>query len=203
MKRIIINKSLLQFEAKRILGDIKLSPEAENALKEITSIEKVKKHAKILSSGEVCDFIGIVMKGLVQIYHVKDGKKRVSDNFATEGYPFFDIDGYINGKPSSVEIEALEATVFAKIDKKKFESLCEEYEDLDDLYTKILEHEMISSHERLNSVLHHDAEEKYSYLDESRNGLTARISSINVASFIGVTQETLCRIKAKMTDTLY
>ena len=74
---------------------------------------------------------------------------------------------------------------------------------MNDLYTKILEHEMISSHERLNSVLHYDAEEKYSYLDESRNGLTARISSINVASFIGVTQETLCRIKAKMTDTLY
>ena len=123
MKRIIINKTLLQFEAKRILGDITLSPEAERALKEITTIEKVKKHAKILVPGEVCDFIGIVMKGLIQVFHYKEDKKRVSDNFATEGYPFFDIDGYINNQPSSVEIEALEASVFAKIDKKRFEAL--------------------------------------------------------------------------------
>lgn len=203
MKRVIINKNLLQFEARRILGEIQLTAESESALREITTIEKVKKRTKILVPGEVCDFIGIVMKGMIQIHHRKSGNKKVTDDFATEGYPFFDVDGYIDEKPSKVTIEALESTVYAKIDKKKFINLCERYADLEDLSNKILEYTLISNHERLNSVLHHDAEEKFNYLDESRNGLTSRISSINVASFIGVTQETLCRVKSKMTDTLY
>ncbi|MBR4970429.1 MAG: hypothetical protein IKY58_01505, partial [Paludibacteraceae bacterium] len=94
-------------------------------------------------------------------------------------------------------------TVYAKIDKKKLENLCEQYKDLDNLYNRILEHSLISYQDRLNLVLHLDAEEKYSHLEESRIGLTSRISSINVASFIGVTQETLCRIKAKMSDIIY
>lgn len=202
IKRIVINKALIQSEAKKIYGEIYLSHEAECALREITTIERVRKHTKILNNGDVCDFIGIVMKGLVQIYH-KKGKKRVSDDFATEAYPFFDIDGFVNGKPSGVEIEALEQTVYAKIDKKKLENLCEQYKDLDNLYNRILEHSLISYQDRLNLVLHLDAEEKYSHLEESRIGLTSRISSINVASFIGVTQETLCRIKAKMSDIIY
>jgi hypothetical protein len=51
-------------------------------------------------------------------------------------------------------------------------------------------------------VLNDTAEEKYENLEKRMPGLTARISAINVASYIGVTQETLCRIKSKEEEFL-
>ena len=148
---------------------------------------------------EVCSVAGI--KQSVFYYHYKD-KKMISDFFGTEGYGFYDVESFLTGMPSEATIEALEPTVYVKIDRKKFLELCDEIEELSFVYQKILEYSLILAHDRLDSVLNDSAEEKYENLERRIPGLAARISAINVASYIGVTQETLCRIKSKQEDFL-
>ena len=202
MKKVVVNKRLISAEIEHILGKFELSIDTKRKLNAIAVQEKIRKHDFILKPGEVCDFFGVVQKGIVQIYHYKD-KKMVSDFFGTEGYGFFDIESFITGAPSQAYIEALEATVYVKIDRKKFIALCDENEEINALYQKILEFALILGHDRLDSVLNDTAEDKYENLERRIPGLASRISAINVASYIGVTQETLCRIKSRQEDFFF
>lgn len=196
MKRIIINKKLVADEIQRFLGPVDLNDETMTKLFKIATIDKVKKHAMILTPGDSSDYIGLVLKGMVQIYHYLDNKL-VSDFFAGEGCGFFDVESFLNDAPSNVSIEALEPSVIAKFDKKQFLELCAEDDRIDHIYQKILQYGIIMTNQRLDSLLHDSAEDKYISLENRMPGLTSRISSINISSYIGVTQETLCRIKSK------
>ena len=80
--------------------------------------------------------------------------------------------------------------------------LCDENIEINTIYQKMLEFSLILCHNRLDSVLNETAEEKYESLEKRMPGLISRISAINVASYIGVTQETLCRIKSKEEEFL-
>ena len=140
--------------------------------------------------------MNLVLKGMIQIYHYVDNKL-VSDFFAGEGCGFFDVDSFLTGAPSEVTIETLEPSVIAKFDKEQFMKLCDEDTRIDLIYRKILQYGITMTNERLDSLLHDSAEEKYISLENRMPGLTSRISSINISSYIGATQETLCRIKSK------
>ena len=173
-----------------------LSDEVLSKLFKIATIDKVKKHNIILAPGAHCDYLGLVLKGMIQIYHYLDNKL-VSDFFAGEGCGFFDVDSFLTGAPSEVTIEALEPSVIAKFDRTQFFQLCNEDPRIDQIYRKILQYGITMSNDRLDSLLHDSAEDKYLSLENRMPGLTSRISSINISSYIGVTQETLCRIKSK------
>ena len=196
MKRIIINKNLVTSEIQRYVGPIDLSEESFSKLLKISTIEKIKKHDLFLKPGDFNDYMGVVLKGMVQIYHY-DKNKLVSDFFAGEGCGFFDTHSFLLGKPSEAYFEALEPTVIAKFNRKKFLEEGEKDPEIDVIYRRVLQYAITMSNDRLNSLLHDSAEEKYVNLESRIPGLTSRISSINIASYIGVTQETLCRIKSK------
>lgn len=197
MKRVVINKSLVANEVQRYVGPIDLSEETLNKLLQLSTIEKIKKHEVFLKPGDHSNYIGVVLKGMVQIYHYTDKKKMISDFFASEGCGFFDANSFVTGEPTQCFFEALEPTVVAMFDKEKFLAEAEKDPFIDYIYYKVLQYAIKSTNERLNSILHDTAEEKYENLEKRIPGLTARISSINIASYIGVTQETLCRIKSK------
>ena len=196
MKRIIINKNLVTSEIQRYVGPIDLSEESFSKLLKISTIEKIKKHDLFLKPGEFNDYMGVVLKGMVQIYHY-DKNKLVSDFFAGEGCGFFDTHSFLLGQPSEAYFEALEPTVIAKFNREKFLKEGEKDPEIDLIYRRVLQYAITMSNERLNSILHDSAEEKYVNLESRIPGLTSRISSINIASYNGVTQETLCRIKSK------
>lgn len=196
MKRIIINKNLVASEIQRYVGPIDLSEETWAKLLKISTIEKVKKHDLFLKPGDVNNYMGLVLKGMVQIYHY-DKNKLVSDFFAREGCGFFDTQSFIMGTPSEAYFEALEPTVIAKFDRERFIKEGESDPQIDLIYRRVLEYGIIMTNDRLNSILHDAAEDKYTNLENRNPGLTSRISSINIASYIGVTQETVCRIKSK------
>lgn len=196
MKRIVINKPLVLSEAQRVYGSIDINEDVLGQIKQYATIEKAKKHEIILNAGEVSDFFGFVLKGMVQTYFYKNNKL-ITDYFASEGYGFFEVNSFITGEPSQSFIEALEPTVYAKIPKEKFVELADSDLKIDSLHRKIMRHAVKTSSDRLNSILHETAEQKYTNLEHRIPGLTSRVSAINIASYIGVTQETLCRIKSK------
>lgn len=196
MKRIVINKPLVLSEAQRVYGSIDINEEVLGQIMQYATIEKAKKHEIILNAGEVSDFFGFVLKGMVQTYYYKNNKL-ITDYFASEGYGFFEVNSFITGEPSQSFIEALEPTVYAKIPKEKFVELADSDLKIDSLHRKIMKHAVKTSSDRLNSILHETAEQKYANLEHRIPGLTSRVSAINIASYIGVTQETLCRIKSK------
>lgn len=196
MKRIVINKPLIISETQRVYGDMNINEEFLNQVMQYATIEKYKKHEIILKEGDVCDFFGYVLKGIVQTYRYHD-EKLVTDYFASEGYGFFEVNSFITGEPSKSTIEALEPTVIAKIPKQTLIDLSDKDLKVDLIHRKIMRHAVKTSGERLNSILHETAEQKYANLEHRIPGLTSRVSAINIASYIGVTQETLCRIKSK------
>lgn len=196
MKRIVINKPLVLSEAQRVYGSIDINEEVLGQIMQYATIEKAKKHEIILNAGEVSDFFGFVLKGMVRTYYYKNNKL-ITDYFASEGYGFFEVNSFITGEPSQSFIEALEPTVYAKIPKEKFVELADSDLKIDSLHRRIMRHAVKTSSDRLNSILHETAEQKYANLEHRIPGLTSRVSAINIASYIGVTQETLCRIKSK------
>ncbi|MBR4814247.1 MAG: cyclic nucleotide-binding domain-containing protein, partial [Paludibacteraceae bacterium] len=173
MKRIIINKNLVTSEIQRYVGPIDLSEESFSKLLKISTIEKIKKHDLFLKPGDFNDYMGVVLKGMVQIYHY-DKNKLVSDFFAGEGCGFFDTHSFLLGKPSEAYFEALEPTVIAKFNRKKFLEEGEKDPEIDVIYRRVLQYAITMSNDRLNSILHDSAEEKYVNLESRIPGLTSR-----------------------------
>ncbi len=199
MKKIVINKQLVLNEIQRLFGPCDVTEATiENVLK-ISHFQKIKKHELFLKPGDVNDYVAIVLKGLVQSYHY-EGNKLVTDFFSSEGYAFFDTNSFVKGEPTNSYFEALEPTVIAKFERKNFFDAGISDPAIDNFYRKILQHEITLADQRLNSILHDSAEEKYENLERKVPGITSRVSAINIASFLGVTQETLCRVKAKRGD---
>ena len=151
-------------------------------------IEKARRNRQLLGGGmRQAGFVAAC--GIIALEKMVDRLADDHDNAKYMAHRLNKIKG-VNVLMDNVDVNM----VFFKLDKPK--------EFIYSLPGKMLEYGIILCHNRLDSVLNDTAEEKYENLEKRMPGLTARISAINVASYIGVTQETLCRIKSKEEEFL-
>ncbi len=174
-------------------------PFTEKTAQELISIIKVfnlKKHQVFLKEGQVCNHWGYVIQGLLRIYYYKR-KKDITENFVAEGCSFTAVESYFNRTPSRLILEALEPTVLYAFPYDEFEALCKKNPEVECFFRKGLERILISSKRRLDSLQFESAQERYNNLTKEIPKLILRVPSIYIASYLGITPETLSRVRAK------
>jgi CRP-like cAMP-binding protein len=181
---------------KHLSSIISISKELEQELNNITIKKTFDKGEAIINCFERCDRIFFIDKGLVRGYYYDDGKEIThwfaqEQEFATSFYAF------ITSKPASEHVQALEETEVIEIPYNVLQHLYKTFPETERLGRIITENYYIKLEERFLSLQFKTAKERYQKLLNSKPSLIQRVSLGQIASYLGITQETLSRIRAE------
>lgn len=150
----------------------------------------------------ICKDLGIVVKGIFRVYYY-DEKTNEEKNmfFFSEGQFIVSFRSFLYQYPCVYYIEALEDA----------EVLYLPYEDLQNLYLNhkpwerfgriLAEHFFHQSQGRSEELLFFSHEKRYQNLLEQHSNIVQRVASFHIASYLGIKNQSLSRIKKRLQDS--
>lgn len=191
---------MFEFFRKYIEDKISITEADYQLIESVSIIKKLRKHQFLLNEGDVCTNSGFVCRGLLRKYSVNDKGFEHTVYFATENWWISDRQSLMNGTPSNYTIDAIEDSVVLLISKSNIEMLSEKIPAFKDMVNLILQRSLNATQERINFALQSTAEEKYKQFLNSLPNLANRVPRHMVASYLGITPETLSRIRKQLSS---
>jgi CRP-like cAMP-binding protein len=154
------------------------------------------KNTLLHRQGEICRHGYFICQGGVRTYFInKKGDENIryiafENNFVSA------FSSFITQTPSLENVETLESSKLLRIKQEDFKYLVNNNPTFEKLYLHSLEQAQVFSTWRLESMLSMTAGERYEDLLQRMPELILRLSNKQVASFLGITQESLSRLKA-------
>lgn len=176
---------------------VTLDDQAWKAFKQNLHFKSFKRKELLLREGEICRQIFFIVKGYVRLYYLVDGVETTKDfNFES------DLCGsYVSFKmqlPSRFSIVAMEALDVYLIDLENLFELFDKYPALQKFARLSFEKMFIRKEMREASFLIDDAETRFNNLYLERPQVIQRVPLKYIASYLGVTAETVSRIRRKI-----
>ena len=181
------------------LKDVNLS-DLNDLLTDFQKIMKKQSFAKkeiLHTEGSVCNHLFLIESGIARSFYYKDGKD-ITAHFAIENGTITAIDSFIQRKKSRYTIEVLEDSSILSISHEDLHKLLEEKPHYEKYVRLFLEQIYIDLADRIEDLLFHSAKERYDKLVKNTPNLLQRVHLKHIASFIGITQETLSRIRTQV-----
>jgi CRP-like cAMP-binding protein len=175
---------------------IPLSEDAGNAIESISKIVHLQKNKDLQPIGHSCQTIYFINKGMARIYYYKDGLN-ITDSFAVENNVIVRVESLFTGKPSRKGIQVLEDSEIVAIDANKLFKLYDIFPEVERLFRKIFEASHVESINRIEGIQFHSAEERYKALLEDAPDIIQRVPLKYIASYLGITQVSLSRIRSQ------
>ncbi len=156
------------------------------------AVRQIKKNGVLLKPGQVCNFISIVLKGSLRIYH-EDEDKQHTLSFFTEDSWVADHGSFVSQRPSSNIIQAMESSELAIISIQNLHKLIEQ-DQLFMILGRILGDLTIPQQ---LSVHHTSPQDRYDTLMQQHPDWIIRFPQKHLSSYLGITPETFSRVKRK------
>ena len=174
----------------------KLNELEVNYIKENVLIRSYKKNEIFFNEGRVSKTVYFVLKGCVRLYYNVEGNDKTAF-FYTEGKFINAGESYTFNIPAKENYQAIEDTVLMHFDKKTVTVLLQspKFEHIVRLST---EEELIKCQQLITSFITLSPEERYIKLLKTNSTLFQRVPQQYIASFLGVSPETLSRIKKRV-----
>jgi CRP-like cAMP-binding protein len=176
-----------------------LNPMSEvlsDRIRAITKIENYTAGSFILKEGQVCNKASMIVKGLARSYYINEGRD-ITSRFMDEGFIITSWISYYTQKPSNEFIEAAEDTIIACIEYKDIQKVYSEFPESNIIGRKQTEYAFYLSEQRTQLLRKHTAEEKYKFFLENNPSLLQRVPLKHIATYLGMNEETLSRVRSK------
>ncbi|WP_439504714.1 Crp/Fnr family transcriptional regulator [Sediminibacterium sp.] len=182
----------------QVKDKVLLSEAEQKLVKTFFSPKKIRKKQYLLQEGNICRHLAFVEKGLLRSYNVDDKGIEHMIHFAWEGWWMADMLSFLSIEPSTYHIDAIEDAELLLISKPDFEEMLLKVPVMERYFRILFQNNIISKERRLISSISNSAEEKFIHLSATNPELIKRIPQQLVASYLGITPETLSRIKNKL-----
>lgn len=176
---------------------VQLTPEEKELCKAFFQPKKLRKRQYLLQEGDPCRYIAFVEKGMLRSYSIDEKGSEHIIQFAFEGWWIADQYSFLTGEPSIYNIDALEDCELLLLSRSGEEELMEKVPKVERYFRLLLQGNVIATQRRLVSSLSQPAEKRYHDLVESCPTIPQRVPQHMMASFLGITPETLSRIRKK------
>ncbi len=165
------------------------------AVAEISSIVTIQKHKDLQPIGHTCKTIYFIKKGVARIYYYMDGID-ITESFFFENSIIARVESLFTGKPSRKAIQILEDAEIVAINAGQLFKLYDSFPEIERLFRKIFETGYVDTVNRIEGIQFHTAEERYKALISEAPNVLMRVPLKYVASYLGITQVSLSRIRS-------
>ncbi len=177
---------------------ISITEEECSFCKDLFLPKKLRKKQYLLQEGNVCKYFAFVEKGILRSYTIDNKGTEHILQFAFEGWWMADLYSILTNEPSMYNMEALEDSNILVISKPSWDLLLERIPKFERYFRILLQNNLIATQRRLMSSLSESAETKYLKFIETYPGCLQRVPQHMIASYLGITRETLSRIRKEM-----
>ncbi len=184
---------------KSIQEKTTLTKEVEDQLRHFFIPKKLRKRQYLLNAGDVCQHIAFVEKGLLRSFSVDESGHEHVMQFAMEGWWISDMASFLCHEEATYNIEALEDAELLLLTKSAMDEMIDRIPFMERYFRLLMQNSIIALQRRIRVVQTYSAEEVYLKLMEVQPEIISRASQQHVASYLGITPETLSRIRKQVS----
>lgn len=180
-----------------ITSRIELSNDDWLLIKESFLPISLKKKEFLLKEGDECLYLWFVVKGCLRMYKEDSKGHEHIIQFSFEEYWLNDREAVTNHSRSKCFIEAIEPCDLLQIEMSRLNELYKLMPHFREMHLNLQQRNFTKVQERIEVTLSYSAEEKYADLMAKQPELLNRVPLSMVASYLGISRETLSRIRAQ------
>ena len=174
-----------------------LSADEIEAIDETMSVQLYKKGDLLLKENQVSSEAYFVLDGIVRQYFLIDGDEKTTDFFVDEQW-VVSLNNINPDKPSTHYLECCIDCTLLVGNSNKGEELFKKYPNLEFISRKLMEKVFTEQQEKMHAFTVNTPAVRYQNLLKSRPDLFQRVPQYQIASYIGVTPESLSRIRKRI-----
>src|SRR5215212_2588924 len=174
-----------------------LSHSQFDSVKDLFVERTLEKGELLAREGEVAKYGSFVCKGCLRSYVVDNKGKEHVVQFAPETWWLSDINSLVNGTPSLYFMDAIEPSEILMIDPASHKKLMEKLPGFAASFQAGTQKHTAAKDRRIIDSLTSDAEERYQNFLQTYPSIAQRVPQHMLASYLGVSAETLSRVRKK------
>ncbi len=158
-------------------------------------VKKLRKRQYFLQEGDVCKYIGFVVKGSARTFTVDEKGNEHIWKLSLENWWLADFESFYLLTPSRFNIEALEDLEILQSTNAEIEEFLKQIPAFSLMSSIIGQNYTIANQKRIQAAMSYTAEERYEDLITNYPHFLKRFSQNMIASYLGLSRETLSRIR--------
>jgi len=172
-----------------------LNADEKELLQSAFKTKHLRRKQYLLQEGEVCKYMCFLIKGSGRMYSVNEKGHEHTIRFAIENWWLGDYESYNYLTPSRYNIEVLEDSEVLMIDHSGMQKLIAKIPAIDLMVKNIDQKGTVATQNRIHSSISQSADERYDQLIKSYPEFLNRFPQSLIASYLGISPETLSRIR--------
>ena len=160
---------------------------------------KVKKYEILLRAGEICKFGIFVASGCLRTYTIDDKGKEHILQFSVENWWTGDLSSFVTSTPTIYNIDALEDSEVLLFGDTALQKVMSYVPAMAAQYQAGLQKSAGAKNQRIVSSLSATAEERYDSFLKTYPTIAQRVPQHMIASYLGISPETLSRIRKELS----
>jgi CRP-like cAMP-binding protein len=157
-------------------------------------IVSMGKSTLLVKEGQYADKLYFIIKGGARVFYIKEDRD-ITDWFAFENEFLISDNSFFQRAPSLHYIELIEPTTLLEISRDDILKISNKRHDFCKLGGIIITKIMLQSKNRIASIQFESAQQKYENLISMRKDIIQRVPLTHIASYLGITLETLSRVR--------
>ncbi|RYZ22487.1 MAG: Crp/Fnr family transcriptional regulator [Chitinophagaceae bacterium] len=184
---------------ERILANVarrvELTPEEQQYFTSLLQVKKLRRKQFLLQEGDVARSEYFVNKGCLRAYVTDDRGAEHVLQFAIEDWWIGDMHSFITQTTARISVDALEDSEVFAISRAGWDELMERVPKFERFFRILLQGAFITLQNRVTAALSATAEQRYAEFQERYPQFEQRVAQHQVASYLGITPESLSRIR--------
>jgi CRP-like cAMP-binding protein len=157
-----------------------------------------KRKAFLVQEGNICRYCYFIIEGCVQVFGYDKNGNETTRDFVFSNNWVMEIESFSKQQAARENLRAVEKTKVLGINAENFQKMLSEVPHFELMYRQIMELSYANSVFRLNTFISMDAAERVKWMYEFQPKLLQKLSNKMVASYLGISPETLSRLKANL-----
>ena len=182
-----------------IFKDISFSKEEILVIENKFEKSILKKKDVLLKKGDTVRYQYYISTGCLRTYFVDNSGKEYTVQFAIQDWWISDYTAFFTTSKAVMTIDCIQDAAVYKVSKRDMESLYTEIPQLETFFRKKMEMAFASFQKRILGTLSQSTKEKYTSFIQTYPNIEQSVKNYHIASYLGVTTETLSRIRKEMT----
>ncbi|MET0244912.1 MAG: Crp/Fnr family transcriptional regulator [Flavitalea sp.] len=166
--------------------------------KEVLAPLKLRKRQYFLQEGERCRYFGFIVKGAMRQYTVDEKGVEHIIRLGVENWWMGDRESWVMNTPSAYNIDAWEDTEMLILTRASALEMISKSPAFVELTRRLDERNNIANQRRLTSSISGTAEKKYTDFLDCYPELVGRFPQHIIASYLGITKDTLSRVRRNL-----